>query len=78
MIRAKEEAEEAAKAEASGNDQPIIRFVNNMMEEAVYQKASDIHIEPMEKCMRIRFRIDGNCQIYMETAPELIPSVTSV
>lgn len=73
----KEEAEEAAKAEASGNDQPIIRFVNNMMEEAVYQKASDIHIEPMEKCMRIRFRIDGNCQIYMETAPELIPSVTS-
>ena len=75
--KTKEEAEEAAKAEASGNDQPIIRFVNNMMEEAVYQKASDIHIEPMEKCMRIRFRIDGNCQIYMETAPELIPSVTS-
>lgn len=73
----KEEAEEAAKAEASGNDQPIIRFVNNMIEEAVYQKASDIHIEPMEKCMRIRFRIDGNCQVYMETAPELIPSVTS-
>lgn len=75
--KTKEEAEEAAKAEASGNDQPIIRFVNNMIEEAVYQKASDIHIEPMEKCMRIRFRIDGNCQVYMETAPELIPSVTS-
>lgn len=74
---AKKEAEEAAKADASGNDQPIIRFVNNMIEEAVYQKASDIHIEPMEKCMRIRFRIDGNCQIYMETAPELIPAVTS-
>lgn len=75
--QAKKEAEEAAKADAAGNDQPIIRFVNNMIEEAVYQKASDIHIEPMEKCMRIRFRIDGNCQIYMETAPELIPSVTS-
>ncbi len=75
--QAKKEAEEAAMADASGNDQPIIRFVNNMIEEAVYQKASDIHIEPMEKCMRIRFRIDGNCQIYMETAPELIPAVTS-
>ena len=73
--QAKKEAEEAAMADASGNDQPIIRFVNNMIEEAVYQKASDIHIEPMEKCMRIR--IDGNCQIYMETAPELIPAVTS-
>lgn len=71
------EAEEAAAASATADDQPIIRFVNNMIEEAVYQKVSDIHIEPMEKCMRIRFRIDGQCQIYMETSPDLIPSVTS-
>ncbi len=74
---AQEEAEEAAKNDASANDQPIIRFVNNMMEEAVFMKASDIHIEPMEKCLRIRFRVDGRLQIYMETAPELIASVTS-
>ena len=71
------EAEEAAQNDASGNDQPIIRFVNNMIEEAIYSKTSDIHIEPMEKCLRIRFRIDGKLQKYMETAPELIPSVTS-
>ena len=70
------EAEEAAKS-ASGDDQPIIRFVNNMIEEAIRTKTSDIHIEPMEKCLRIRFRIDGHLQIYMETAAELIPSVTS-
>lgn len=75
--KAQEEAEEAAKSDASANDQPIIRFVNNMIEEAVFTKASDIHVEPMEKCMRIRFRIDGRMQIYMETSPELIPSVTS-
>lgn len=74
---AQEEAEQAAMNDASANDQPIIRFVNNMMEEAVFMKASDIHIEPMEKCLRIRFRIDGRLQIYMETAPELIASVTS-
>ncbi len=76
MSRAQQEAEEAAK-DANANDQPIIRFVNAMIEEAIFSKCSDIHIEPMEKCLRIRFRIDGKLQIYMETSPELIPSVTS-
>lgn len=75
--KAQIEAEEAAANDASANDQPIIRFVNNMIEEAIFSKASDIHIEPMEKCLRIRFRIDGKLQNYMETSPELIPSVTS-
>ena len=75
--KAQIEAEEAAQQDASANDQPIIRFVNNMIEEAIFTKTSDIHIEPMEKCLRIRFRIDGKLQTYMETAPELIPSVTS-
>ncbi|MGN1456340.1 MAG: GspE/PulE family protein [Acutalibacteraceae bacterium] len=75
--KAQIEAEEAAANDASANDQPIIRFVNNMIEEAIFSKASDIHIEPMEKCLRIRFRIDGKLQNYMETSPELIASVTS-
>lgn len=75
--KAQQEAEEAAAQDASANDQPIIRFVNNMIEEAIFTKTSDIHIEPMEKCLRIRFRIDGKLTTYMETAPELIPSVTS-
>ncbi len=75
--KAQIEAEEAAAQDASANDQPIIRFVNNMIEEAIFTKTSDIHIEPMEKCLRIRFRVDGKLTTYMETAPELIPSVTS-
>lgn len=71
----KEEDIEAANA--SANDQPIIRFVNNMIEEAVRLKTSDIHIEPMEETMLIRFRIDGKLQKYMETSSQLAPSVTS-
>lgn len=71
----KEEEIDAAKAAA--DDQPIIRFVNNMIEEAVNLKASDIHIEPMEETMLIRFRIDGKLQKYMETSAALAPSVTS-
>lgn len=71
----KEDEIEAAKAAA--DDQPIIRFVNNMIEEAVRLKTSDIHIEPMEETMVIRFRIDGKLQKYMETSAQLAPSVTS-
>ncbi len=60
-----------------GGDQPIIRFVNNMIEQAVLMKASDIHIEPQEKSMRIRFRVDGHLGLYMETSSELMPAVIS-
>ena len=45
--------------ESSENDAPIIRFVNNLLFRAVKDKASDIHVEPYEKDLAIRFRIDG-------------------
>lgn len=69
--------QEAQADNVPGGDQPIIRFVNNMIEQAVLLKASDIHIEPQEKSMRIRFRVDGHLNLYMETSAELIPSVIS-
>jgi type IV pilus assembly protein PilB len=72
---------QAPEAEESAGDeelsQPIIRFVNNMIEQAVLMKASDIHIEPQEKSMRIRFRVDGRLSLYMETGADLIPAVVS-
>ena len=73
----KGQSDELEAAQAATEDQPIIRFVNNMIEEAVHQKASDIHIEPLEKKMLIRFRVDGKLVKYLETGPDLIPSVTS-
>jgi len=48
--------------EDAGDDAPIIRMVSNLLIEAQNNRASDIHIEPMEKRLRIRFRIDGNLQ----------------
>ncbi|MGN0558534.1 MAG: GspE/PulE family protein [Acutalibacteraceae bacterium] len=59
------------------DNQPIIKFVNNMIADAVNQRASDIHIEPQEAKMIIRFRVDGKLVKYMETGKELAPSVTS-
>ena len=45
--------------ESSENDAPIIRFVNNLLFRAVKDKASDIHIEPYEKELIVRLRLDG-------------------
>ncbi len=45
--------------EASEEDAPVIRLVNNILFRAVKDRASDIHIEPFEKLLNIRFRVDG-------------------
>jgi general secretion pathway protein E len=41
------------------NQAPIIRFVNSLLTQAIKERASDIHIEPFEKELVVRFRIDG-------------------
>lgn len=44
----------------SAEDAPVIRIVNSIMIEAIRKRASDVHIEPMEKRIRLRYRIDGS------------------
>ncbi len=46
-------------AAALANETPIIRFVNLILQQAIRDKASDIHFEPFEDQFRIRYRIDG-------------------
>lgn len=41
------------------NEAPIIKFVNAVLAQAIKERASDIHIEPFEKVLTVRFRIDG-------------------
>lgn len=51
------------EAEETGDDDaPIIRLVSSLLLEAQNSRASDIHIEPLEKRLRVRLRIDGNLQ----------------
>ena len=52
------EAEEM-EDEDHANDAPIIKFVDVVMQQAIRDKASDIHFEPFEKSFRIRYRVDG-------------------
>jgi type IV pilus assembly protein PilB len=44
------------------DDAPVIKFVQLMITDAITTRASDIHVEPMEDRVRIRFRIDGICK----------------
>ena len=44
---------------ATADDAPIVRYVNSLIEQAVQNRASDLHLEPTEDDMRVRYRIDG-------------------
>lgn len=61
----KEREEQEKAREAEKNDEsnvaeaPIVRLLGQIVEQAVHQRASDIHIEPLENQVRIRFRVDG-------------------
>ena len=58
-------------AEASEDDAPIVRFVNLLISQAIQDQASDIHIEPAERSLRVRYRIDGVLH-EMQRAPKNI------
>ncbi len=50
------------------NRAPVVKLVNSIIRQAVKMKASDIHIEPFEKIIKVRFRIDGDLQEIMTPA----------
>ena len=51
----------AAKAAPEDLEAPIIRLVQDFMERALTARASDIHVEPMQERVRVRYRVDGVC-----------------
>ena len=57
------------------NNSPIVQLVKTMIDQAVRQRASDIHIEPMEKKVRIRYRIDGTLYERMTYSTRLLPAI---
>lgn len=51
--------ESTRQSEISDHDGPIIKLVESMIADAVKVRASDIHVEPLERRLRVRFRVDG-------------------
>lgn len=63
--------------EAGDDDAPVIKLVNTLLFRAVKEKASDIHLEPYEKDMVVRFRIDGILFDIFKPPKKLQNSITS-
>ena len=61
----------------SENDAPVIRLINALIAEAVKVKASDIHIEPYEKALSVRLRIDGVLREILSLPARMTPVLTS-
>ena len=57
------------------DEAPIIRWVNSLIFQAVKERASDIHIEPGEKEVRVRYRVDGVLQDMKKAPRRHLPSV---
>jgi len=72
-----EAIEDIGDVEEIAGQSPIIRLVNYIIFNAVKEGASDVHIEPSERCMRVRYRIDGRLHKALEVPQHLLGAVTS-
>jgi general secretion pathway protein E len=61
----------------SDDDAPIIRLINALLTEAIKENASDIHIEPYETRLVVRFRVDGVLREVLQPKQALAPLITS-
>lgn len=71
---------EVAKKEESNDEidnSPIVQLVNKIMEQAVRQRSSDIHIEPLETSVRVRYRIDGVLKAVMSYGTDILNALVA-
>lgn len=61
--------------EASGEDAPVVRLLQTIFEDAIARRASDIHIEPMERMLLVRIRVDGTLHVLTESDPKIAAPV---
>ncbi|MEX0825177.1 MAG: ATPase, T2SS/T4P/T4SS family [Acidimicrobiia bacterium] len=69
--------DDLSKIEAAVDEAPIVKLVNTLISRAVNERASDLHIEPGEKDLRVRFRIDGVLHEVMSTPRSVSGAVVS-
>ncbi len=70
-----DEFEDEDEADDSGVD--VTQFVNELLSHAIKKKVSDIHVEPYEKILRVRFRIDGILQVVSMPPKSIARKMTS-
>jgi MSHA biogenesis protein MshE len=65
----------AMEGSIASEDAPVVRLLQTVFDDAVQQRASDIHIEPQEKRLVVRFRIDGVLHPQLEADPRIAGAV---
>src|SRR5213076_2098226 len=63
--------------ERATEEAPVVRLVNALLTDAIRKRASDVHVEPYEKMLRVRFRIDGVLYEIMQPPLRLKNALTS-
>ncbi len=77
IVEEKEEEPDLSELTTLIEEAPVVKLVNTIITEAVRKGASDIHIEPYEKFMRVRIRIDGVLHEFMPIPQKLRSAVVS-
>src|SRR6266699_1197320 len=72
-----EEMDEDVKAQDLADDAPVVKLINGLLTDAVKRGASDIHIEPFEHEMRVRYRVDGALHEVMKPPIKMRAALTS-
>ena len=67
---------DALSVEAGSPDAPVVRLIQTVFEDALQVRASDIHVEPLEKKLVIRFRIDGVLHAQSEADPSVASAMS--
>lgn len=73
--KATEKAKREEEEDDNASDSPIIKLVKTMIEQAARQRVSDIHIEALERTVRVRFRIDGSLYERFSYDIHLLPAI---
>ena len=76
-IDVRDEDDDLSSVKEITEDAPIVKFVNLLITQAIQDRASDIHVEPSEKDLRVRFRIDGVLHEVMRSPKSITAGVTS-
>ncbi|MEQ9568765.1 MAG: type IV-A pilus assembly ATPase PilB [Longimicrobiales bacterium] len=77
IVEDEEEDVSVAALQAEVNNAPVVKFINGLLTDAVYKGASDIHIEPYEREVRVRYRIDGALREVMKPPFKMKAALTS-
>ena len=76
-VQVEKSSQEEVDLEKVAGESPVIRFANYVIQTAVNEGASDIHIEPSEKKLKVRFRIDGELFEMMNPPASMGPAIVS-